>query len=175
MVPSLVDSNRLPIERFTNHQIIQSPTWFTYPFKDAIQLDLGPYWPCWPETMASMPMKESTFLKAAWILTLRCFHPEEVIGIIYNEGMIPRPDSSITFNVRVEPSWDVLSLLETLEMKERDQETISGAKSHSRHVCSAALIYITKSWQLLTPLTSLNEDLEVCLQFKMRLTSNSSF
>lgn len=174
MVPSLVDSNRLPIEGFTNHQIIQSPTWFTYPFRDAIQLDLGPYWPCWPETMASMPMKESTFLKAAWILTLRCFHPEEVIGIIYNEGMIPRPDSSITFNVRVEPSWDILSLLETLEMKERDQETISGAKSHSRHVCSAALIYITKSWQLLTPLTSLNEDLEVCSQFKMRMTSNSS-
>jgi amino acid adenylation domain-containing protein len=119
-------------------------------------------------------MKQSTLLKAAWVLTLRCFHPEEVIGIIYDEGMIPRPDSSIAFTVRVEPDWDIWSLLEVLEMKERGEETISGAKlSYSRHVCTASLRYITKSCQLLTPLTSLNGNLEVSLPLKMHLFSSA--
>ncbi|OKO89544.1 Nonribosomal peptide synthetase 1 [Penicillium subrubescens] len=47
-------------------------------------------------------------------------------------------------------------------MKERGEDTISGAKlSHSRHVCTASLKYLTKSFQLLTPLTSLTGNLEL--------------
>lgn len=161
MAPSLVDSSRLSIEGI-GRQIIPSPTKSIDWFKDAIQLDLCQSWSNWRETLASRSIKESTLLKAAWILTLRCFQPEEVISISYDEGNVPQPNPPIAYTVRVEPDWDVRSLLQTLEMNKGHEVTSFGAKpSPSRHVCTAALRYITKFHKLLTPLTSLNGNVEV--------------
>ncbi|KAF7628493.1 AMP dependent ligase [Aspergillus flavus] len=161
MAPSLVDSSRLSIEGI-GRQIIPSPTKSIDWFKDAIQLDLCQSWSNWRETLASRSIKESTLLKAAWILTLRCFQPEEVISISYDEGNVPQPNPPIAYTVRVEPDWDVRSLLQTLEMNKGHEVTSFGAKpSPSRHVCTAALRYITKFHKLLTPLTSLNGNVEL--------------
>lgn len=155
MAPSLADSKGLSIEGFTGYRNFQSPTKSIHLFKGAIQLDLGQYWPSWQENKGSRLIKQSTFLKAAWILTLRCFRPEEVISISYDEGLVPRPHSPIGFTERVEPEWDVWSLLERLERKELGEVTGSGA------VCTAALRYITESHEPFTSLTSLSGKLEV--------------
>ncbi|KAJ5836536.1 hypothetical protein N7447_002562, partial [Penicillium robsamsonii] len=113
-------------------------------------------------------IKESTFLKAAWILTLRCFHPE-VTSLSFVEEPIPRSDPPIAFTMRVNPDWDVSSLLEALEMKGFSKMTRSsqsyGAQlsdiPQSRHVCNSALRYVTIADRLLTPSTSLDEKIEL--------------
>lgn len=166
MAPSLLDSNRPAIESFTGHQTTKS----VYSSEGFIGLKLGHYWAITKETKLSVaPIKDSTFLKAAWILTLRCFHPEEVMSLSYVEESIPKPDPPIAFTVRVNPDWDVSTLLEALEMKEfsnvKGSAHAYGARHsdipHSRHVCSSALRYVTIPDRLLTPSTLLDEKLEV--------------
>jgi hypothetical protein len=164
MAPSLLDSNRSAIG--TGHQITKPD----YSSEGFIGLELGHYWASTKETKVSVaPIKDTTFLKAAWILTLRCFHPEEVMSLSYVEETISRSDPPMAFTVRVNPDWDVSSLFKALEMKEFSKVTTSlqsyGARlsdlPQSRHVCSTALRYVTFPDQILTQSTLLDEKLEV--------------
>ena len=166
MAPSLLDSNRSAIESFTGHQTTKS----IYSSEGFIGLELGHYWASTKETKVSVaPIKESTFLKAAWILTLRCFHPEEVMSLSYVEESNRRSDPPIAFTVRVNPDWDVSSLLEALEMKEFSKVTSSsqsyGARlsdlPQSRHVCNSALRYVTIPDRIFPPSTLLHGKIEV--------------
>jgi hypothetical protein len=166
MAPSLLDSNRSAIESFIDHQTTES----VCSSDGFIGLELGHYWASTKETKVSVaPIRESTFLKAAWILTLRCFHPEEVMSLSYVEESIPRSNPPVAFTVRVNPDWDVSSLLKALEMKEFGTVTSSpqsyGARlsdlPQSRHVCNSALRYVTIPDRLFTPSTLLDETLEV--------------
>ncbi|KAJ5865372.1 uncharacterized protein N7529_007288 [Penicillium soppii] len=166
MAPSLLDSNRSAIESFIDHQTTES----VCSSDGFIGLELGHYWASTKETKVSVaPIRESTFLKAAWILTLRCFHPDEVMSLSYVEESIPRSNPPVAFTVRVNPDWDVSSLLKALEMKEFGTVTSSpqsyGARlsdlPQSRHVCNSALRYVTIPDRLFTPSTLLDETLEL--------------
>ncbi|KAJ5899844.1 hypothetical protein N7495_004588 [Penicillium taxi] len=165
MAPILVDTNMPSIESFTSYQNTRTPTLSFYSYGDAIELDLGQYWSGTQDNLVSTPIQESVFLKAAWILTLRCFQREEVTNMSYDEELNLRSASSIAFMVRVNPDWDILSLLETLEMKKPNRVLSSsqsyGAQLSKLHLCTSALRYLTVSDRLLTTSKSLSENLEL--------------
>ncbi|GAB1192605.1 hypothetical protein APSETT444_001798 [Aspergillus pseudonomiae] len=147
MAPSLVESNRL---------YLPTPTKPIDCFKDAVQLELSRHWPL------RQQVKGSAFLKAAWILTLRCFEPEEVISISYDEESGSKAGCSTAFTVRVEPGWDVPLLLETLETQQKANVSSAGPQlAHSRSVCTAALRYITNPSPSLTTVPFLGGKLEL--------------
>jgi hypothetical protein len=50
-----------------------------------------------------------TCVKAAWVLTLQCFRPTEVIGFSYEDGC------QTVYTVRLDPTWDVQTLLRLIE------------------------------------------------------------
>ncbi|KAJ5362150.1 hypothetical protein N7541_002994 [Penicillium brevicompactum] len=142
MAPSLVESDTL---------YLQSPTKLIDCFKDAVQLELSQHWPLRKQISDTGSVRESNFLKAAWILTLRCFAPEEVISISYDEELGSDAGDSTAFTVRVESSWNVSRLLGTLETQEKANVLGAGPQiSHSRSVCTAALRYITNTSPSLT-------------------------
>ncbi|KAJ5141018.1 hypothetical protein N7448_004426 [Penicillium atrosanguineum] len=153
MAPSLVESNT---------PYIQSPTKPIDCFKDAVQLELSQHWPLWQKLSDSGSVRGSTFLKASWILTLRCFEPEEVISISYDEELGSKTGDSTVFTVRVESRWNVRLLIETLETQEEANVSSAGPQlSHSRSVCTAALRYITNSSPSLTAVPFLGGKLEL--------------
>ncbi|KAJ5628644.1 hypothetical protein N7490_010872 [Penicillium lividum] len=170
MAPSLLHSNRPDSLSHQNTRTFQSH----FSKHDFIQIYLDQYWSS-ADTL-SAPIKESTFLKAAWILTLRCFQPEEVINMSYEE-VIPRSGSSgppVTFSVRVKPDWDVRSLLETLEVNKSDR--VQDSHNYGA-VCNSALRYVTIPGPPLAPSTSFNGILELVIiksDNRMSATINKS-
>ena len=138
--------------------------------EDASELDLGQFW-CSRESLVPQSIKKSTFLKAAWILTLRCFQPEELISIEYDEGSALKsgPSTPMVYTVRVNPEWNVQSLLDALEATEAFAVS-SSLPSHgahlsqlppSRHVYTSALRYLAAPERYLVPSSSDNGGLEV--------------
>lgn len=153
MAPSLVESNRL---------YLQLPTKPIHCFKDAVQFELGQHWHLRQQVSDSVSVRGSTFLKAAWVLTLRCFEADEVISISYDEELDSKAGDSTAFTVRVESRWNVPLLLETLETQEEANVSSAGPQlSQTRSVCTAALRYITNSSPSLTALPFLGGKLEV--------------
>ncbi|KAJ5314437.1 uncharacterized protein N7443_001321 [Penicillium atrosanguineum] len=138
--------------------------------EDASELDLGQFW-CSHESLVSQSIDKSTFLKAAWILTLRCFQPEEVISINYDEGSALKfdPSTPMVYTVRVNPEWDVRSLLKALGATEAFAVSSSsqsyGAQLSqlplSRHVCTSALRYLATPERYPVPSSSDNGALEL--------------
>lgn len=137
--------------------------------EDASELDLGQFW-CSHESLVQQSFKKSTFLKAAWILTLRCFQPEELISIQYDEGSALKSGSTpMVYTVRVNPEWNVQSLLDALEATEAFAVSSSlqphGAQISqlppSRHVYTSALRYLVAPEQYPVPSSSDHGGLEV--------------
>ena len=117
--------------------------------KDVVELDLGHCWSRPQETRALTSILDTDLLKAAWILTLRRFRPEDVTTLSYEDDSIPRLKSPTIFTVRVGPDWDVRKLLETLEVQKAGRVS---SKSHGPHIakhghsataCTSSLIYAT--------------------------------
>ncbi|KAJ6120829.1 hypothetical protein N7523_005109 [Penicillium sp. IBT 18751x] len=127
------------------------------------ELDLGKSW-CSNENLVSQSTKKSAFLKAAWILTLRCFQPEELISIKYDEGsaLESGPGKPMVYTVRVNPEWNVRSLLDAIEATEAFAVSSSiqsyGAQLSqlppSHHVCTSALRYLAMPEGTLVPSNS---------------------
>ena len=164
MAPSLVEPNTLHL---------QSPTKPIDSFKDAVQLELSQHWPLRQQISDPGSVRESTFLKAAWILTLRCFAPEEVISISYDEEFGSDAGHSTAFTVRVESSWNVPRLIKTLETQEKANVLSAGPQiSHSRSVCTAALRYITNASPSLTAVPFLGGKPEVSSPLERHLLSS---
>ncbi|KAL1885141.1 hypothetical protein Plec18167_001798 [Paecilomyces lecythidis] len=115
MAPSLAVSSIPSTESFLDRQNAQTFTKSHYSSETIGRIDLSHYQASVQKTIVTQPVKESTFLKAAWILTLRCFRPEEVIQMSYDEGSTLGPGSPTVFTVRVNPDWNLRSLLDTLE------------------------------------------------------------
>lgn len=82
------------------------------------------------------------YLKAAWILTLQCFQPREVIQLIFEA------DALAVHTVRVDPQWEVRTLLEQIEAtnlsENHDAQSYRphSAQASSRNACTASLRYV---------------------------------
>lgn len=153
MAPGLVEPSNL---------YIHSPTDSIDSLRNVVTLESSQSWPLEQESAAFRSVTDSTVLKAAWILTLRCFEPEDVINLSYDRGTIAQSEHSSTYTVRVDPDWDVASLVKTLQSQEN--EKLTGSESqlpHSRTICTASLRYITNPNRPLTPVPFLGERLEV--------------
>lgn len=165
MAPSLVASNTPSTEGFPGLQNPQTFTKSIYSSKDVSEFDLGQYWTTVQSTVVTQPIKESTFLKAAWILTLRCFQPEEVIQMSYDEGLAPKSGTPIIFTVPVNLDWDVRSLLETLEVEVPSSSLSYGSQLSQltpfSSACAAALRYLTIPGPNFVSFSSVNGNLEV--------------
>lgn len=163
MAPSLSLSNIPSTERFLDHQNAQTFTKSLYSSQNVGAIALSHYWTSVQKTIATQSIKESTFLKAAWILTLRCFRPEEVIQMSYDEGSLAEPTIPAIFTVRVNPDWNVQSLLETLEVP--SSSLSYGARLSQlpfpSSVCTSALRYLTSLEETLVPSSSANGKIEV--------------
>lgn len=168
MAPSLVELALPSAENITGHSV-RTITKSIHSSEGVSELDLGQSWSIAHKDMVFQAIKESTFLKAAWILTLRCFQPEEVIHISYDEELAPTSGTSIVFIVRVNPDWDIRSLLEALEVTKCPAEPYSSLSYGAwlseipsfRHVRTSALRYLTVPEQTLIPSSPANGNLEV--------------
>lgn len=168
MAPSLVEQNLPSAEYFTGHNV-QTVTKSIYSPEDVSEIDLGQSWSSAHGAIEPHAIKASTFLKAAWILTLRCFQPEEVIHMSYDEELVPRSGASLVLTVRVNPDWNLRSLLETLEVEKSPAEPCPSIPygawllelPPSRHIRPSALRFLTVPEKTLIPSSLANENLEV--------------
>ena len=83
-----------------------------------------------------------TCVKAAWVLTLQCFRPTDVISFSYEDGC------QTVYTVRVDPTWDVQTLLRLIEAaatSERQDVRACGVYASqfpaARNSCTASLCY----------------------------------
>ncbi|KAJ5884289.1 hypothetical protein N7504_011861 [Penicillium tannophilum] len=168
MAPSLVEQNLPSAEYFTGHNV-QTVTKSIYSPEDVSEIDLGQSWSSAHGAIEPHAIKASTFLKAAWILTLRCFQPEEVIHMSYDEELVPRSGASLVLTVRVNPDWNLRSLLETLEVEKSPAEPCPSIPygawllelPPSRHIRPSALRFLTVPEKTLIPSSLANENLEL--------------
>lgn len=72
--------------------------------KDTVELELDT--PGLAQTSRSLQL---TCVKAAWVLTLQCFRPADVISFSYDDGC------QTVYTIRVDPTWDVQTLLRLIE------------------------------------------------------------
>lgn len=119
--------------------------------KDVVELDLGHSWSRLRETQALTSILGTDLLKAAWILTLGRFLPEDVTTLSYEDDTFSRFELPAIFTVRVDPDWNVRTLLDKLEVQKA-----SGASSECNGTqitkpgyfgtsCTSSLIYTTTS------------------------------
>lgn len=152
MAPGLVESNLYIHSTFNS---TDTP-------KNVLPLESIQNWSLGQEPLTSSSATDLNFLKAAWILTLRCFEPEDVINLNYDKGTITQSEFSATYTVRVDPDWDVASLLKALQPQENGKLTSSESQfAHSRSICNAELRYVTNPSVTLSSEPFLGERLEV--------------
>ncbi|OQE24369.1 hypothetical protein PENSTE_c007G00926 [Penicillium steckii] len=152
MAPGLVESNLYIHSTFNQ---IDTP-------KNALPLGSIQDWSLGQEPLTSSSATDLTFLKAAWILTLRCFEPEDMINLNYDKGTTTQSEFSATYTVRVDPDWDVASLLKVLQPQENGKLTSSESQfAHSRSICNAELRYVTNPSVTLSSEPFLGERLEL--------------
>ncbi len=134
--------------------------------KDVVELDLGHCWSRPQETRALTSILDTDRLKAAWILTLRRFRPEDVTTLSYEDDSTQGFKSPTIFTVRVGPDWDVRKLLETLEVENAGRVS---SKSHGPQIAKhgrsetscTSLIYTTTPGLCLARSSPGSEDLKV--------------
>lgn len=139
--------------------------------KDVIELDLGHCWSRPQETLAPASILGTHLLTAAWVLTLRRFRPEDVTTLSYEDDSTPSFELPTTFTVRVDPDWDVRTLLETLEIQKTGKVSrlfeSNGARNakpgHSATACTSSLIYTTTPGLCLARSSTGSEDLKVSM------------
>ncbi|GAD99012.1 AMP dependent ligase, putative [Paecilomyces variotii No. 5] len=154
------------LEHFLGQQNARTFAKSLYSSQNAGVIDLSHYWQSEQKTMGMQPVKESTFLKAAWILTLHCFRPEEVIQMSYEEGSLTGPTMPAIFTARVKPDWNVRSLLEILEVPSPSLSyaaRLSQLQSPSS-VCTSALRYLTVPEETLIQPSSGNGKIDTAIQ-----------
>lgn len=167
MAPSLVELD-LPSAEYSTGHIVRPITKSTYSSEGVCELDLSQSWPDAHKALVPQATEGSTFLKAAWILTLRCFQPEEVIHMCYDEELVQRSGTPIVFTVRVNPDWNLQSLLEALEVEQLPTGSCSSlaygtrlSELPFRHVRTSTLKYLTVPEQNFIPSSPVNGNLEV--------------
>lgn len=141
--------------------------------KGVVELDLGHCWSRPQETQAPTSILGTHLLTAAWILTLRRFRPEDVTTLSYEDDSTPRFEFPTTFTVRVDPDWDVKTLLETLEVQKTGKVSslfeTDGARiakpGHSATACTSSLIYTTTPGLCLARSSTGSEDVKVSMLF----------
>lgn len=173
MAPSLLQPDIPSIGVFSGFRKAQVLAKSICTPEDVSELELGQYWTDRTEAMGSPNFKKSTFLKAAWLLTLRCFQPEDLIHMSYDEGLDPESSTPMVFTVRVNPDWDVWSLLGNIEAQEPSALPTSSQSYTDQlsqlgpflHICTSALRYLTVPEQSLKPSGLVDRDLEVSIHF----------
>ena len=83
--------------------------------EDAMELVLGHHWPSAEDVLKPAPGIHTDLLKAAWALTILCFQPEDVISMSYVDPWMPVSQSPLILSVRVNPAWDIKSLVESFQ------------------------------------------------------------
>ncbi|KAJ6153629.1 hypothetical protein N7470_006588 [Penicillium chermesinum] len=106
--------------------------------RDTLELDIDT-----PGLLGTCTSLHFACLKAAWVLTLQCFQPADVIHFSYE----PDNDCPIVYTVRVDPSWDVqtlLQLIESADVSEKRDAQLYGVyaspspllEAHVLHFCT---------------------------------------
>ena len=137
--------------------------------KDVVDLDLGHCWRRPQETPALTSISDTDLLKAAWILTLCRFRPEDVTTLSYEDDSVPRLKSPTISTVRVHPDWDVKKLLETLEVQKAGRVSSKShglqivKHGHSATACTSSLIYTTTPGLCLARSSPGSENLKVSI------------
>lgn len=107
--------------------------------KDTVELELDN---AGLKSGSAPPELAFSCFKAAWILTLQCFQPTDVISLNYDDGL------QTVYTIRVNPEWDLQTFLQLIQDAEwtKDANAQSYGVGISRepsilNSCTASLRY----------------------------------